>query len=546
LAARLSAIWILVLAPLALAAPAYAAFPGANGKIAFAGAAADPSTNCGTYAACRQQIYSVNPDGSGLTQLTNDPFDTADPAWSPDGEKIAFASWRNGSDADIYVMNADGSDQTRLNTNTGDRNDRHPAWSPDGRKIAFSYNLGPSVATINADGTGQATITDGLEPVWSPDGRKILVRLDNNSPDYKTVNPDGSGATPVPHVLGGPAFFATDWAPDSVTLAGTTLSAPASGQEGAAMLTSSGAAFVIDHPPAGGTDASPAWSPDGTKLVFGRTVTSPNGNETFSIDTINADGSGDTPVVTTINKLMESPTWQPIPPKPIVPGYVRPKGATPMLIPLVPAYAQCSSPNSTHGAPLSFGSCTPPQQMSSSLTVGSPDVNGQPAKAVGSIRLRAVSGNPATLQSEADVKVDVNVTDVRCRGATGNCPGPLADYSGALVGTFELMRLTDRLNGISRPDASGAAAPSATVSDMNNPWGNPLRFDVPCAPTIDSTAGSTCSVSTSFAAILPDAAVEGKRQIWELSGVELQDGGEDGNSHTDDNLLFMDQGIFVP
>ena len=51
--------------------------------------------------------------------------------------------------------------------------------------------------------------------------------------------------------------------------------------------------------------------------------TSPNGNETFSIDTINADGSGDTPVVTTINKLMESPTWQPIPPKPIVPGYVR-------------------------------------------------------------------------------------------------------------------------------------------------------------------------------------------------------------------------------
>jgi hypothetical protein len=53
-------------------------------------------------------------------------------------------------------------------------------------------------------------------------------------------------------------------------------------------------------------------------------------------------------------------------------------------------------------------------------------------------------------------------------------------------------------------------------------------------------------VSTSFAAILPDAAVEGKRQIWELSGVELQDGGEDGNSHTDDNLLFMDQGIFVP
>ena len=102
-----------------LAAPsaAQAAFPGQNGKIAFT------SDRSGAF-----QIYAMNPDGSGQTQLTNDGGNFQ-PAWSPDGRRIAFVSNRDPSDqncndfdipcnTEIYFMNADGSGQTRVTDTT--------------------------------------------------------------------------------------------------------------------------------------------------------------------------------------------------------------------------------------------------------------------------------------------------------------------------------------------------------------------------------------------------------------------------------------------
>mgnify|MGYP003726256645 CR=1 FL=1 len=72
-------------------------------------------------------IYVMNADGSGQTRLTNDPGPDASPSWSPDGTKIAFTSDRDGN-YEIYVMNADGSNQTRLTNNPAD--DTEPSWSP--------------------------------------------------------------------------------------------------------------------------------------------------------------------------------------------------------------------------------------------------------------------------------------------------------------------------------------------------------------------------------------------------------------------------------
>jgi len=74
------------------------------------------------------EIYVMNADGSGLTNLTNNSADDWSPAWSADGAKIAFSSDRDGN-AEIYVMNADGSGQTRLTNNSAD--DWSPAWSPE-------------------------------------------------------------------------------------------------------------------------------------------------------------------------------------------------------------------------------------------------------------------------------------------------------------------------------------------------------------------------------------------------------------------------------
>src|SRR5207248_8150345 len=73
------------------------------------------------------------------------------------------------------------------------------------------------------------------------------------------------------------------------------------------------------------------------------------------------------------------------------PGYPRPKGATPVVFSMVPAYSPCTSPNKTHGAPLSSGSCGPPTQDSSVLTIGSPDANGHAASSNSQVKFVVVS-----------------------------------------------------------------------------------------------------------------------------------------------------------
>jgi TolB protein len=103
----------------ALPPPARAAFPGSNGKIVFE---SDRDGN--------REIYVMNKDGSGQTNLTNNPARDRDPAWSADGSKIAFVSDREGGDY-VYVMRADGANPTRVSEQ---QTYQKPAWSPDGTK----------------------------------------------------------------------------------------------------------------------------------------------------------------------------------------------------------------------------------------------------------------------------------------------------------------------------------------------------------------------------------------------------------------------------
>ena len=206
-------------------------------------------------------------------------------------------------------------------------------------------------------------------------------------------------------------------------------------------------------------------------------------------------------------------------------GYARPRGATPMLVPLVIAYRDCTSANRTHGAPLAYPSCSPPIPESDWLRVGTPDSNGLPVKSIGSVLLRAVVGDPSTTANEADVRLDLSVTDVRNRS-------DLTDYAGQLqvsLGT----RITDKLNG-SNPIDTG------TVQDL------PFNFTGTCTPTSDTTVGSTCTASTTANAIVPGAIVEGERAIWQIGSVTVYDGGADGDVSTGPNTVFERQGVFVP
>ena len=103
-------------------------------------------------------IYVMNADGSGTRRLTHHAGYNAEPAWSPDGRKIAFRSTRDGN-REIYVMNADGSKQRNLTRNPA--KDVRPSWSPDGRRIAFVSDRDGRLEAhvMNADGSGQRSLT---------------------------------------------------------------------------------------------------------------------------------------------------------------------------------------------------------------------------------------------------------------------------------------------------------------------------------------------------------------------------------------------------
>ena len=97
--------------------------------------------------------------------------------------------------------------------------------------------------------------------------------------------------------------------------------------------------------------------------------------------------------------------------------HVRPKGATPIHVSLVPAFEACGSPNRQHGPPLAFPSCSPPVQSSANVTVGTPDADGSAANSIGSVRIYVIVGAPGP-PDDTEVVIKPTISDVRCKATT--------------------------------------------------------------------------------------------------------------------------------
>ena len=150
--------------------------------------------------------------------------------------------------------------------------------------------------------------------------------------------------------------------------------------------------------------------------------------------------------------------WQPL--RALDP-YPRPGGATPLRVPLVPVYAQCTSPNTDHVAPLSSPSCTPPATPSSLLTTSST------GKGQGQVRFDVQPGDPLTATDEADVAIQASISDVRSTSDG-------SDYAGKLI-LNTTLRITDR--------ASGFGGVSATTGDFG------FSMPLDCMATLDPALG---------------------------------------------------------
>ena len=235
------------------------------------------------------QIFAMNADGTNVVQLSDNTAFDVQPAWSPDGTRMAFASNRagNGIINDVYVMNADGTNVVRLTSDPAD--DQQPVWSPDGTRIAFVSNRDGNneIYVMNADGTSVVRLTNDLgndvQPAWSPDATKIAFvsnRTGNN--EIYAMHTDGTNVVRL--TTDNADDGAPAWSPDGTQIA---LRSNRDGNPDIYVMHADGTNAVrLTRSPT--LNDEPAWSPDGTRIAFVSNRGRPEGRDIY---VMNADGT---------------------------------------------------------------------------------------------------------------------------------------------------------------------------------------------------------------------------------------------------------------
>jgi TolB protein len=280
---------------------ARAAFPGADGRIAF-----EREAPAGDHT--QTDILTVRSDGSGVRRLTRTPDrNELGPAWSADGARLAF--WRTPAPfgpGSVWVMQGDGSHQRRL---TGGIDARDPAWSPSGNRLVFTSGF--DLHTLRAsDGHARRHLTHGraidFEPAWAPDGRRIAFTRGFATGDVGDIHVLDLRTGRVAQVTDSRAYdHQVSWAPEGNRLVferdrSTSSSIVSVRPDGTGLRrVTTGSHF----------DIGPAYSPDGTLITFGS-----DRRESFfaNLWTVRPDGSR----LRMLLRLPFSegfPDWQPVP-----------------------------------------------------------------------------------------------------------------------------------------------------------------------------------------------------------------------------------------
>ena len=280
--------------------PAAAAAVQANGRIAFSQWDLLPGGNLSGHS----NVYTIKPDGTGRRQLTQVGAAQAAgaPDWSPGGAKIVYESNQTG-DYRIWVMNADGSGQTRLTSDPGFA-DLEPAWSPDGARILFSrcddhlgFIAGCDLEVMNASGTGVRRLAGGhwtyVRAQYSPDGRRIVVAADRGGflSALWVMRADGTGL----HRITRPSLeaFWPDWSPDGRRIVFTDNCCQGGSNIWTVRPNGTGLMKLTHFGPQPLQGGFASYSPDGRRIVllFLNGKCQPTGLCRY-FDVMNADGSG--------------------------------------------------------------------------------------------------------------------------------------------------------------------------------------------------------------------------------------------------------------